>query len=149
MEEEPTTLSSASTVVSHPEHILLPEFTEDSTQSSISSSSLSPDEELEVARVLSHLESEASFLMSETEAKEEDERLAQCQENLRKQQENYESWENSMNKRKQALFERLQHLKQFHKSRIGFYEDFKTYTKVMKLRLRNTTDAEKRIIQKT
>ena len=148
MEEEATTLST-STVVSHPEHILLPDISYDSTQSSLSSSDFSPEEEVHVSRMLSHLESEASYLMSETEVKDENERLAQVEENLRKQKENFASWESKMNERKQALLSRLQHLKQFHKSRIGFYEDFKTYSKDMKLKLRNKTDAEKRVLQTT
>lgn len=146
MEEERTTLST-STIVSHPEHILLPEYHQESTNGSASMSEFSQEKDL--PRVLSQLESELSFLMSETEVTEEKDRLEKSKQMFKEQQEHHRQWESNMNNRKLALLERVQNLKRFHKNRMGIYDNFKVYANDMHRKLHNRTDVEKQSSQKT
>ena len=212
--EEEASFVSTSTVISHPEHILLPEYGQetaglDTVETLISQqdghvlrfcqetadldrvetlisqqsekdniqimqptydteqirtlisqqsndeiqTSISPhgDDQIshdqESPRLLSRVESELSFFISEAEILEDDKRLEECKESLFRQQKYHDRWEADMENRKHVLSERVKKLNLFHKNRLGLYDDLKSYAFDMKRKLRNKTDQDKEFIK--
>ncbi|XP_045176790.2 uncharacterized protein LOC123537218 [Mercenaria mercenaria] len=101
-----------------------PEFVFEQSPSALSS------EETETVEPL-RPESTVEYLMTAQEIKELDERLEVVIGRLQKQREDYETWENSLNRRRLEAYGRLKALGKFHRQRMEVYDTVKDYLQTM------------------
>lgn len=92
--------------------------------SSRRSSNLTPDL-VNTPRTCS--DTEIEYLMSEQEIDELDKRMKEVLDNLQRQKEDFETWENDLNARRIKAFGRLKALGRCHKRRLEMYDTLKGY----------------------
>ncbi|XP_060556379.1 uncharacterized protein LOC132717029 [Ruditapes philippinarum] len=76
-------------------------------------------------------ESSVEYLMTAQEIQELDNRLEEVVDRLQRQREDYEKWENGLNKRRLEAYGKLKALGKFHRQRMEVYDTVKEYLQTM------------------
>ncbi|KAL4220246.1 hypothetical protein ACF0H5_020654 [Mactra antiquata] len=112
-----------------------------SSSSSLGTPSLYPDVQNGIQR--EDTDCTIENLMPEEEVQEHNRRLEEVVNQLQKQREDYETWENNLNKRRMLVYDRLKALGRFHKDRMHVYNSFKDYIDGISSSASNKSDGMK------